>query len=127
MPDASDRIREHRDRQEKLEASAAEARTIVAGARRSRGHRDHHTYAEGMSEFLRASGLTERRAFIETFVKAIVVMPGKAVVRYTVPMPDDRRTPARVPRIWPSSARFCLPSSPAHCDPCHVTDDTLGG
>ena len=46
-------------------------------------------YAQDMSEFLKDSELTQRRAFIETFVKEIVVMPGKAVVRYTVPMPDD--------------------------------------
>ena len=48
-------------------------------------------YAQDMSEFLRASELTQRRAFIETFVKEIVIMPKKAVVRYTVPMPDDCR------------------------------------
>ena len=53
------------------------------------------TYAQDMSEFLNESELTERRAFIETFVKEIVVMPGNAVVRYTVPMPDDSRIPGR--------------------------------
>ena len=46
-------------------------------------------YAQDMSEFLNESELTERRAFIETFVKEIVVMPGDALLRYTVPMPDD--------------------------------------
>ena len=51
------------------------------------------TYAQDMSEFLKDSELTERRAFIETFVKEIVVMPGKAVVRYTVPMPEDSLAP----------------------------------
>ena len=53
------------------------------------------TYAQDMSEFLKDSELTERRAFIETFVKEIVVMPGKAVVRYTVPMPDDSPIPGK--------------------------------
>ena len=52
-------------------------------------------YAQDMSEFLRESELTERRAFIETFIKEIVIMPGKAVVRYTVPMPDDSPIPGR--------------------------------
>ena len=37
-----------------------------------------------MSEFLNESELTERRGFIETFVKEIVV-PGNALIRYTVP------------------------------------------
>ena len=46
-----------------------------------------------MSEFLKESELTERRAFIETFVKEIVVMPGDALLRYTIPMPDDSRIP----------------------------------
>ena len=58
MTDASARIREHRDRQERLEDLAAEARAI----------------------------LSQRRAFIETFVKEIVVMPGDALMRYTIPI-----------------------------------------
>ena len=39
--------------------------------------------------------MTERRAFIESFVKEIVVMPGDALLRYTVPMPDDSLIPGR--------------------------------
>ena len=46
-------------------------------------------YAEDMSEYLKESELTERRAFIESFVKEIVVQPGNALVRYTIPMPED--------------------------------------
>ena len=42
-----------------------------------------------------AAGETERRAFIETFVKEIVVMPGDALLRYTIPMPDDSPIPGR--------------------------------
>ena len=96
MADASDRIREHRERQERLEAAASEARAILSQRREVLD--DVETiaaYAQDMSEFLRESQLTERRAFIETFVKEIVIMPGKAVVRYTVPMPDDSRIPGR--------------------------------
>ena len=39
-----------------------------------------------MKDFLQESELTERRAFIETFVKEIVVMPGDALLRYTIPI-----------------------------------------
>ena len=46
-------------------------------------------YAQDMSEFLKESELTQRRAFIETFVKEIVVTPAGALMRYTLPMPDD--------------------------------------
>ena len=38
-----------------------------------------------MRDFLNESDLTERR----TFIKEIVVMPGDALLRYTVPMPDN--------------------------------------
>ena len=33
-----------------------------------------------------ASVCQGRRAFVETFVKEIVVMPGKAVTQYTIPI-----------------------------------------
>ena len=46
-----------------------------------------------MSRFLKESGLTERRVFIETFVKEIAVVPGDALMRYAIPMPEDSRTP----------------------------------
>ena len=96
MTDASDRIREHRDRQERLEDAAADARAILS---QRRGVLDDvetiAAYAQDMSVFLNESELTERRAFIETFVKEVVVMPGDALVRYTVPMPDDSLIPGR--------------------------------
>ena len=45
--------------------------------------------ASKRGRFLNESELTERRAFIESFVKGIVARPGNAVVPYTIPMPDD--------------------------------------
>ena len=48
-----------------------------------------------MNRFLRKSELTERRAFIETFVREIELLPDNAVVRYTVPMPDDSLIPGK--------------------------------
>ena len=51
--------------------------------------------AQDMSEFLNESELTERRPFIETFVKEIVVMPGDALLRYTIAMTDDSPIPGR--------------------------------
>ena len=96
MTDASDRIRAHRDRQERLEDLAAEARAILSQRRADLD--DVETiaaYAQDMSEFLKENELTERTAFIETFVKEIVVMSGDALLRYTIPMPDDSRIPGR--------------------------------
>ena len=94
MADASDRIKEHRDRQERLEEAAAEARAILAERRAALD--DVETiaaYAKDMRDFLVESELTERRAFIESFVKEIVVTPDDALLRYTVPMPEDSLIP----------------------------------
>ena len=96
MADAAARIREHRDRQERLEDLAAEARATLAERREVLDDVETITaYARDMSEFLKESELTERRAFIETFVKEIVVIPGNALLRYTIPMPDDSPIPGR--------------------------------
>ena len=96
MADASDRIKEHRERKERLEDAAADARAILSQRRAVLD--DVNTiaaYSQDMSAFLKESELTERRAFIETFVKEIVVMPGDALLRYTIPMPDDSQIPGR--------------------------------
>ena len=92
MADASDRIKEHRERQERLEDAAADARAILSQRRAVLD--DVNTiaaYAQDMSEFLNESELTERRAFIETFVKEIVVMPGDALLCYTIPISQSTR------------------------------------
>ena len=101
MTDASDRIREHRDRQERLEYFAEQARAVLAQRRKVLD--DANTiaaYAKDMKDFLKESELTERRAFIQSFIKEIVVVeivvvPGDALLRYTVPMPDDSSIPGR--------------------------------
>ena len=43
-------------------------------------------YVKEMSDFLMESELTETRAFIRSFVKEIGVVPGKATIRYTIPI-----------------------------------------
>ena len=90
MADASDRIREHRERKERLEDAAADARAILS---ERRAYLDDvqtiAAYATDMRDFLNESELTERRSFIESFVKEIIVIPGDALIRYTVPLPDD--------------------------------------
>ena len=96
MADFTPRIRQHRERQERLEYSAEQARAALAQRRKVLD--DVNTiaaYAKDMRDFLNESELTERRAFIKSFVKEIVVMPGDALLRYTVPMPDDSLIPGR--------------------------------
>ena len=96
MAGAAARIREHRDRQERLEDSAGESRAILAQRRTVLD--DVNTiaaYAQEMNVFPNESEMTERRAFVETFVKEIVVMPGNARKRYTIPMLGNSRIPGR--------------------------------
>ena len=96
MADASVHIQQLRDRQERLEDAAEDAREILAQRRKAQD--DVNTiaaYAEEMRDFLDESELTECRTFIQSFVKEIVVMPGDILLRYTVPMPDDSRIPGR--------------------------------
>ena len=90
IDDFKPRIKDHRERQEKLEASAQEARAILSQRREVLDDVETITaYAQDMSVFLNESELTERRAFIESFVKEIVVQPDNALLRYSIPMPED--------------------------------------
>ena len=43
-------------------------------------------YAKDMGDFLKESELTERRAFIHSFVKDVVVKPGRAAIVYSIPI-----------------------------------------
>ena len=96
VAEASDLIVELRERKEALEVAAEDARGLLKERRQLLDSADTiATFAEEMSEFLKTSELTERRAFIETFVKEIVVVPGDALLRYTIPMPEDSRIPGR--------------------------------
>ena len=100
MADASDRIKEHRERQQHLETAAEEARSLLA---ERRVMLDNATkiaaFASEMSEFLQTSEITETRAFVRSFVKAILVKPGgprsttRSRLRPTVP--SGARTPPR--------------------------------
>ncbi len=88
------RIRDHRERQERLEAAEAEARAALGQRRKVLDQVETITaYAQDMRRFLKKSELTERRTFIESFVKEIVVTPDNALMRYTVPMPEDSLVP----------------------------------
>ena len=92
MADASDRIREHRERKEKLEIAAEEARALLKERRQFLDSADTiATFAAEMSEFLKTSELTETKAFVCSFVKEVVVKPGRAAIVYSIPTPEDSR------------------------------------
>ena len=88
------RIKTNTERRSRLEASLKEAQSILSQRRSVKN--DLETIvarAQDTGEFLKESELSERKAFAETFVREIVVTPGKAVIHYAVPMPGDSHTP----------------------------------
>ena len=96
IEDFKPRIRDHRERQERLETAAQDARLMLSERRVVLDDVETITrHALEIGEFLKTSELTESRAFIESFVKEIVVSPGNAVVRYSIPMPEDSRIPGK--------------------------------
>ena len=96
IDDFKPRIRSHRERQERLEAAESEAKATLSQRRNVLDQVETiAAYAQDMRRFLKKSELTERRAFIESFVKEIVVTPDNALLRYSVPMPDDSLVPGR--------------------------------
>ncbi len=90
IADASDRIREHRQRKEKLETAEEEARAMLMQRKVTLDRVETITaFAKEMSGYLRTSELTESRVFIRSFVKEIEVRRGRATIHYTIPTPED--------------------------------------
>ena len=88
----SARMAEYLDRHDRLEDAAANAREVLAQHRSAMGDAGEIAeYAREMDDFLDRSELTERRAFIESFVREVVVMPGAALLRYTIPISQSTR------------------------------------
>ena len=84
------RIKANTERRSLLEASLKEAQAILSQRKLIKNELEAIVArARDMGEFLRESELSERKAFAETFIKEIVVLPGKAVVYYTVPMANN--------------------------------------
>ncbi len=90
VSDLGERIREHKQRKEQPQLAAAQARMAFAARRQLLDSADViAAFAEDMSAFLLTSDITETKAFIRTFVKWITVRFGRAVIPYTIPMPQD--------------------------------------
>ena len=81
---------EHRERKEKLEIAAEEARALLKERRQFLDSADTiAAFAAEMSDFLKTSELTETKAFVGSFVKEVVVKPGRAAIVYSIPTPED--------------------------------------
>ena len=81
------RIKANTERRNLLEASLKEAQSILSQRKSVKNDLEAIVArAQDMGEFLNESELSERKALAEALVREIVVMPGKAVVRYTIPI-----------------------------------------
>ncbi len=93
VSDLAPRIRELRDREQRLLEAEREAETAMSDRRAVLGDVERiAAFAEDLGEFLKNSELTERRAFISSFVEEIVVDRERATIRYTLPLPQDAPT-----------------------------------
>ena len=91
---ASPRIRATRDQQLHLEASLQEANAILSQRRATRdGVAIITAKILDMPEYPGESELLERKAFVQTLVRDIAVMPGKATIHYKVPIAKDSPNP----------------------------------
>ena len=94
LADTTSRFRDNHDQKTRLEASLQEANAILSQRRATRDNVATITAkAQDTAQFPAESEFPERKAFVETFISEIVVMPGKAVVHYKVPMAKDSQNP----------------------------------
>ncbi len=94
LADTTTRFRDNQDQKTRLEASLQDANAILSQCSATRDNVASITAkAQDMAEFPEKSELPERKVFVETFIREIVVMPGKAVVQYKVPMAKYSQNP----------------------------------
>ncbi|HJW87983.1 MAG TPA: recombinase family protein, partial [Dehalococcoidia bacterium] len=98
MDDLSPRIQQLRERQKQLNAAKWELEALLAD--RHLELADEKTvrrFVEDLRVLLVESPLTERRAFIRSFVKEVKVTCDRAILTYTMPMPPKALTEEGVP------------------------------
>ena len=94
LGDTTSRFRDNHDQKTRLEASLQEANAILSQQAATRDSVATITAkAQDMAEFPEKSEFPERKTFVETFIREIVVMPGKAIVHYKIPITKDSPNP----------------------------------
>ena len=102
LDDLVDRIRELRQQQEHLQARRIDIETQMSDKKVELVDLNLMTdYVTEMQEILRNSSLTERRAFIRSFVQEIKVTGNEVLMTYSPPIPPDKLALSgdTVPRI----------------------------
>ena len=93
LDDLAPRIKELKLRQDELSKARVllEAEMAVQGVQQV-DEAMVKAYAEDLRELLGEADLTERKAFIRSFVKRIEIDKGQVTVHYALPLPPDGRT-----------------------------------
>ena len=90
LSDLAPRIHELRHRQEQLEAAKEELEEKLTSRKMELASPEVVTrYVEDLSDLLSQSPLMERKAFIRSFVKEVLVNEKDVVLTYTIPLPPD--------------------------------------
>ena len=92
LDDLAPRIKELKLRQDEL----GKARVLLEAEMAAQGVQQVdealvRAYAEDLQALLEEGGLTERKAFLRSFVKRIEIDKGQVTVNYTLPLPPDGR------------------------------------
>ncbi len=88
------RIRANRDQRARLEALLQEANATLSQRRATRdGVATITAKTLSTAEYPEASKFPDRKAFVQTLVRHIVVMPSKATIHYKVPIVKDSPNP----------------------------------
>jgi hypothetical protein len=84
------RLQELRDQHDRLLARKTELETILSQRKIELANPEIvKAYVEDLRQLIESSELSERKAFIKSFVKEIKVIGNEGRIRYTFPIPPD--------------------------------------
>jgi hypothetical protein len=107
LADLSPRIQQLRHRQDQLQAAQTDLEGLLQDRREELKELSVITkYAADMRTLLQESSLVERKTFIKSFVKDIVVKGEEAILRYTLPLPPEGSDTETLPNQVLASVRY---------------------
>jgi site-specific DNA recombinase len=91
------RLQELRDQHDRLLARKTELETILSQRKIELANPEIvKAYVEDLRQLIESSELSERKAFIKSFVKEIKVIGNEGRIRYTFPIPPDNHEEERL-------------------------------
>lgn len=97
LPDLAPRIQQLRRRQQQLQAKKWELEALLSNRRVELANLETVTqYVDDLRNLLNESSLTERKAFIRSFVKEVKVTGDEVLLTYTMPLPPQGISQERI-------------------------------